>query len=75
MWGRIDGFDSGPVSPLHTTCKLAFEKRMDLVAALIRPERRSVVVANVGDSRAYFMSQGELDQITEDPDCDLAILR
>ncbi|MFW2380770.1 MAG: Stp1/IreP family PP2C-type Ser/Thr phosphatase [Acidimicrobiales bacterium] len=37
-----------------------------LVAALIRPERRSVVVANVGDSRAYFMSQGELDQITED---------
>ncbi len=37
-----------------------------LVAALIQPERRSVVVANVGDSRAYFMSRGELDQITKD---------
>lgn len=37
-----------------------------LVAALIRPERRSVVIANVGDSRAYFMSRGELDQITKD---------
>jgi serine/threonine protein phosphatase PrpC len=37
-----------------------------LVSALIRPERRSVVVANVGDSRAYFMSRGEFDQITQD---------
>ncbi|NNE94775.1 MAG: Stp1/IreP family PP2C-type Ser/Thr phosphatase [Acidimicrobiales bacterium] len=37
-----------------------------LVAALMRPERRSVVIANVGDSRAYFMSGGDLDQITED---------
>ncbi len=37
-----------------------------VVAALLRPERRSVTIANVGDSRAYFFSGGELEQITRD---------
>lgn len=37
-----------------------------VVAALLRPDRRSVTVANVGDSRAYLLSRGELDQITQD---------
>ena len=37
-----------------------------VVAALLRPERRSVTVANVGDSRAYLFRQGELSQVTRD---------
>ncbi|NNF54327.1 MAG: Stp1/IreP family PP2C-type Ser/Thr phosphatase [Acidimicrobiales bacterium] len=37
-----------------------------VVAALLRPERRSVTIANVGDSRAYFFSGDELNQVTRD---------
>ncbi len=37
-----------------------------VVAALLRPERRSVTIANVGDSRAYFFSDGQLEQVTKD---------
>ncbi len=37
-----------------------------VVAALLRPIRRSVTIANVGDSRAYLLHNGELDQVTRD---------
>lgn len=37
-----------------------------LVAAIVDPENKKIQVANVGDSRAYLISQSEAEQITND---------
>ncbi len=52
----LDAADRTGMSSMGTT----------MVAALLRPDRRSVTIANVGDSRAYYFHRGELDQITRD---------
>lgn len=52
----LDAADRTGMSSMGTT----------VVAALLRPDRRSVTIANVGDSRAYYFHAGELDQITRD---------